>query len=379
MDVAREIQIHSMAFAFAGLRMAGSIPGWLKNRVVSPKSLDFDRDTPPDCLSDPMQGRHLFVKINDTKYHYVECGSRRHQLVLCLHDFADFWYGWRAQLRGLSNNCWVVAPDLKGFGDSEKPFLASNYTDTVILEELRKFVELVQGNDRQIVLIGHGLGGYIAWKFVEKYPDIVAKFIPIATPHPTVWLRHVMRSWRSVYENRFLYMCRLPYLPETDLLANDIEVIKQRRTRSSSVADLANFSQLDEEAYKYTFCRAIDWRGPVNYYRNLPLTSSSVISADPPNAVSVETLFMVGNMDPEVSLDLVSRSSEYVDKFAVKIIDGAGHSPQQEKPEIVNKHLIKFIKDDLSYMTKWAGVVTTASNSSPSPKHRNRQKQLTQK
>ena len=39
-----------------------------------------------------------FSKFQGTKYHYVENGSRRQELVLLLHDFSDFWYGWRSQV-----------------------------------------------------------------------------------------------------------------------------------------------------------------------------------------------------------------------------------------------------------------------------------------
>ena len=63
----------------------------------------------------------------DCKFHYVENGSPSKIMVLCLHDFTDFWYGWRNQLRGLSESFRVVALDLKGFGDSEKPFLGIDH------------------------------------------------------------------------------------------------------------------------------------------------------------------------------------------------------------------------------------------------------------
>merc|ERR1711915_562225 len=57
-----------------------------------------------------------------------------------------------------------------------------------------------------------------------------------------------------------------------------------------------------------------------------------------------ETLLLVGNMDPEVSLDLVSQSAEFVGRFAMQIINGAGHSPHQEQPNAVNNHITKFIR-----------------------------------
>ena len=122
----------------------------------------------------------------------------------------------------------MVALDLKGFGDSDKPFMASKYRDDVILEELKKFVDVLQENDKKIIVMGHGLGGQIGWRFVEKYPDTVSKFISISTPHPHIWLRHIMRSWRSIVENRWLYVCRLPFLPEMEMMANDLEIFDKK-------------------------------------------------------------------------------------------------------------------------------------------------------
>ena len=161
-------------------------------------------------------------------------------MPLCLHDCGDFWYGWRNQLRGLSHSNWVVALDLKGFGDSEKPFMASKYKDDVVIDELKKFIDVLQENDKKIVLVGHGLGGHIAWKFIEKYPYMVSKFISISTPHPRIWLKHIMRSWRSVIENRWLYVCRLPFLPEMEMVENDLEVLNKISMKCRSESDLRN-------------------------------------------------------------------------------------------------------------------------------------------
>ena len=80
-----------------------------------------------------------------------------------------------AQLKGLAGANWVVALDLKGFGDSDKPFLTRQYREEVLVEELRQFVDVlqvrmvertnpgVQESERKIILIGHGLGGHLAW------------------------------------------------------------------------------------------------------------------------------------------------------------------------------------------------------------------------
>jgi len=252
---------------------------------------------------------------------------------------------------------WVVAPDLKGFGDTEKPFLARHYTDQVILEELCAFIGVLQESHRKVVIIGHGLGGRIAWKLAEKYPHLVRKFISISTPHPTIWLKHVMKSWRSIFENRWLYECRLPLLPERELLGNDLEIIDQKFKKTGSVMDLSAFSNFDKEAYKYTFSRQQDWQGPVNYFRNLPLADSSILKLEQKKVIEVETLFLVGNLDPRVSLDMVSQSAEYVSRFAVKIINMSGYSPHQEQSEAVNQIIHQFIKGELSFTTKWSSMI----------------------
>ena len=73
-----------------------------------------------------------------------------------------------------------------------------------------------------------------------------------------------------------------------------------------------------QEAYKYTFSRTTDWQGPINYFRNLPLGDSSVLKEEGPRkSIPVEALLLVGNMDPEVSLDMVSQSAEYVHRWAI--------------------------------------------------------------
>ena len=145
-------------------------PGW--RTKAEPSWVPFRSPPRPPSLCQDSGGlvhQSMIVKIwtaQGTKYHYVENGSRRQELVLLLHDFSDFWYGWRSQvtlsdncidwvsmnwntqicfqnretknsictnsqLRGLSGSNWVVAPDLKGFGDSDKPFLARQYRDEV--------------------------------------------------------------------------------------------------------------------------------------------------------------------------------------------------------------------------------------------------------
>lgn len=126
-------------------------------------------------------------------------------------------------------------------------------------------------------------------------------------------------------------VCQLPLLPEIEASKNDIAIIEDC------------FSHLKKEdklidAYKYVFSRTEDWTGPINYYRNLPHWR-----IDQDYRIIVPTLLIVGNKDPFIQLESVVKSTEYAKKFLLKIVDGAGHFPHQENPELVNKLLLSFL------------------------------------
>ncbi len=68
---------------------------------------------------------HKFADNNGVRIHYVALGKG--PLVLLINGFPDFWYGWRHQMSELANDYRVVAMDLRGYNQSDKPRGADNY------------------------------------------------------------------------------------------------------------------------------------------------------------------------------------------------------------------------------------------------------------
>lgn len=79
----------------------------------------------------------------------------------------------------------VVALDLKGFGDSDKPMWRRSYRVDTLLGELKEFVSALGVSS--CTVIGHDLGAMLGWYFIHQYPDMVKKFVTIACPHPNVY------------------------------------------------------------------------------------------------------------------------------------------------------------------------------------------------
>lgn len=81
--------------------------------------------------------------------------------------------------------CRVVALDLKGFGDSDKPSNTSSYKIEILIDELKQFIFALGAKNCSI--IGHDLGGLLGWYMAAIHEDIISKFIAISSPHPNFY------------------------------------------------------------------------------------------------------------------------------------------------------------------------------------------------
>lgn len=83
----------------------------------------------------------------------------------------------------------VVAIDLKGFGDSDKPLNKRSYKVEILIRELKEFI-LALGV-KSCNIIGHDLGGLLGWYMVALHRDLVYKFVAISSPHPNLYWNRV--------------------------------------------------------------------------------------------------------------------------------------------------------------------------------------------
>ena len=79
----------------------------------------------------------------------------------------------------------MVAVDLKGFGDSDKPETRNSYSVKKLVDELQDFV-LSLGSDN-CSIIGHDIGALLGWFMLHLHPGFVQKFVALATPHPNLY------------------------------------------------------------------------------------------------------------------------------------------------------------------------------------------------
>ncbi|MFL5253774.1 MAG: alpha/beta fold hydrolase [Rhodopila sp.] len=114
--------------------------------------------------------QHHHADLGDVRLHYVMAGSGFP--VVLLHGWPQSWYEWRHVIPGLAERYQVIAPDLRGLGESSRP--ADGYDKKTVGNDVWRLVHDVLGI-AEFYLIGHDWGGPTAYAVTAAHPDAVRK------------------------------------------------------------------------------------------------------------------------------------------------------------------------------------------------------------
>jgi pimeloyl-ACP methyl ester carboxylesterase len=132
-------------------------------------------------LDDHNEIREGYAEIDDVKLHYVEAGDG--PMVVLLHGFPEFWFGWRLQIAPLAAAGFrVVAPDMRGYNLSSRPSGVAAYDTTRLAADIRGFVKELGAESA--LLVGHDWGGSVAWATAMNHPEIVDRLAILNAAHP---------------------------------------------------------------------------------------------------------------------------------------------------------------------------------------------------
>ncbi|KAK1793303.1 hypothetical protein P4O66_011691 [Electrophorus voltai] len=128
----------------------------------------------------PEEVIHGYVTIKPgVKIHYVEMGDG--PPVLLCHGFPENWFSWRYQIPALADAGFrVIAPDMKGYGDSTASPDIQEYSQEKILQDLVTFLDKL--GLAQVTLVGHDWGGVVAWNMAQCHPERLRAVASLNTP-----------------------------------------------------------------------------------------------------------------------------------------------------------------------------------------------------
>jgi epoxide hydrolase 4 len=276
---------------------------------------------------------HDFITTNGVKLHYVTQGSG--PLMLFLHGFPEFWYSWRHQIPEFAQDHKVVALDLRGYNESEKPAEQSAYVMAEFIQDIQGVITGL-GYDRA-VLVGHDWGGAIAWCFAYAHPELLERLIILNLPHPAKFFQGLLTP-QQLLRSSYMFFFQFPGIPEWTIQANDFSLLEQG-FRGMAVNKSA-FTDQDIAAYKTAFARPGAITAALNYYRNL--FKHGMLNTTW-GVLEMPTLMIWGEEDMALGKELTYGTEQYVRNFQIKYIPQCSHWVQQEQPELVNQYIREFL------------------------------------
>ncbi|KAA6444016.1 alpha/beta fold hydrolase [Bacillus atrophaeus] len=278
-----------------------------------------------------------YVKTNGVTLHVASAGPKDGPLVVLLHGFPEFWYGWKNQIKPLAEAGYrVIVPDQRGYNLSEKPEGIRNY----MLDTLRNDIIglITQFTHDKAVVIGHDWGGAVAWHLAATRPEYADRLIAVNMPNPTV-----MRKVTPVYppqwkKSSYIAFFQLPDIPEASLERNDYQVLDQ-------AIGLTNrpelFSSRDVSKYKEAWSQAGALTSMLNWYR--AIGKGGLRALQPKHTVPYRLIW--GMEDRFLSRKLAKETVRRCPNGHLIFVDEATHWINHEKPDIVNRLILEFINN----------------------------------
>lgn len=279
--------------------------------------------------------QHHDIITNGIRMHYVTQGEG--PLIVLLHGFPEFWYSWRHQIPFLAQHGYtVVAPDLRGYNDTDKP--RSGYDIPTLIQDIEGLIKGL-GQERATI-IGHDWGGVLAWSFAIRYPQMTDRLIIMNAPHPAVMMRE-LRTVKQVRKSWYIFFFQIPWLPEYMLLRNSANEIG-RALRGAAIQKSA-FPREITAQFQYAMSKPGAMTAALNYYRQMFRHRTSH-STGGKYHVSAPTLLIWSEQDRFLDIALTTGLEQWVDEIEVKRIPDSGHWVQQEQPDKVNASMLEFLQ-----------------------------------
>ncbi len=282
---------------------------------------------------------HNMIPTNGINLHVAQAGSVEGELVILLHGFPEFWYGWRSQIGFLAEQgCRVWAPDQRGYNLSDKPHGIEAYTIGTLAADILGLIGAA-GRD-QAIIVGHDWGAAVAWHLAIHHAERVKKLAILNVPHPQVMSQTLRTEPEQMLRSWYIGYFQLPFLPETLFWLGEGNLAAMTLTATSRPG---TFTDRDIPHYLQAWKQPGAATAMLNWYRAL-VRYTPDMSGD--QRVTMPTLIIWGAKDAFLSPKMAQRSVEKCDQGRLVMIDEATHWVQHEEAERVNALLLEHIGGD---------------------------------
>lgn len=283
---------------------------------------------------------HRDIHANGIRFHTVEIGGHPPDapLVILLHGFADFWWSWRHQLEALAaSGNRVVAVDLRGYGDSDKP--PRGYDGWTLAGDVVGLIRSLGYSGA--ALVGHADGGLVCWAVAALHPRMVRSIALINSPHPKS-LRHAVIKDSAQRKAVLPYFLRyqVPLRPERSLTRDGGAAVEQLvRTRAGqhwlATDDFTDAAQRMRSAIRIPGAAHCALEYQRWAFRSQFRSDGRRFMDAVDQQITVPVLQIHGENDPYVLSRTLETDRRWAPGLQTHVVRGAGHYTHQESPDEV--------------------------------------------
>lgn len=278
----------------------------------------------------------IFFQTANVRLHAVAAGPKDGPVVVLLHGFPEFWYGWRKQIEPLAAAGFrVIVPDQRGYNLSSKPADIASYALPELVSDVIAIAD--QLGQQKIFLAGHDWGAAVAWSTALLHPRRIAKLVVLNVPHPSVMRKFLSTRIRQLLRSWYMFFFQLPWLPEALFSAFHYRIGTRSLLRSSRAG---TFSFEDLAQYRAAWSQPGAVTATINWYRALFRYRAKF----PDRTAHIPTRILWGERDAFLMLEMAKESLRYCAEAELYTFADATHWLQHEEPKRVSEHLIDFFR-----------------------------------
>ncbi|MDB5515694.1 MAG: alpha/beta hydrolase fold [Tardiphaga sp.] len=282
--------------------------------------------SPGNALAQAPQSK--FAEVNGVRLHYLIAGKG--DPVVLLHGFAESSHMWLPLIAKLADKHTVIAPDLRGFGQSATP--ADGYTKAAMARDIHALVKSL--NYDRIRLVGHDIGLMVAYAYAAQYPNEVDRIVLMEAFLPGVG------EWNNVFLLRDLW--HFHFYGKTPLaLVTGRERTYLEHFWNDFAADPAkSLSEADRKFYAREYAQPGHMKAGMEVFRNFPKDAED-FAGFAKTRLTMPMLVLSG--EKAGGPFLIEQGRMVATNVEGVLVKGRGHWLMEEAPDQVIPKLVEFL------------------------------------
>lgn len=276
-----------------------------------------------------------FVDVGEVTLHVKAFGDPENPLMVLLHGFPEFWYGWDPIVDHLTTaGYYLLIPDQRGYNLSSKPWQIGKYMVHKLANDVIGLIDWAGQADA--VVCGHDWGAAVTWAVALNHPERISKAVIVNVPHFSAITKALLTNRKQRRKSWYMFFFQVPWLPQWSLTRNDKKMLIESLEKTSIPG---TFTDSDLDMYKEAWSQPGSVSKMINWYRAAARRRVKLKQ----KIVTIPLRIIWGERDRFLEKSLAEDSLQYCDNADLKYIANGTHWVIREKPDEVAELILEFV------------------------------------